>query len=98
MNYPRVTIQYREAKQPYAWKTCFEGRALYHDDKIILVRGAGSHSIFTGNGYYRSVGFNPKHPAYLARPRRTKGYRVHPKSLERLKALKKRGASGKFKA
>jgi len=83
----RVTVQYRE---PHGWKTAFVGRVLYHDQNIILVRGAGSHSVFGGEGWYSSVGLKNDHPAKLRLPRRTKGYRLHPKSVERLKALRAR--------
>lgn len=79
-----VTIQYREARIPYNWKSAFTARVLFHDHKIILTRNPGEkggHSIFDADGSYRIL----SRPATVKISGRTKGWRVHPKSLERLR-------------
>lgn len=79
-----VTIQYQETRKPYRWVSAFRAKVLYHDEKVILVRGAGTHSLFSGKGGMRAAGYNLNHPAAKNIPDRYRGWRVHPKSVARL--------------
>lgn len=80
-----VTIQYQETRKPYRWVNAFRARVLFADRKTILVRGAGSESLFRGNGDMNMAGYHRDHPAAKKIPWRHGGWRIHPTSLARLK-------------
>jgi hypothetical protein len=86
-----VTVQYQENKKPHNWKTAFRARLLYADSKIILVRGAGSHSMFRANGLMSAFGCSWKTDSAFGRlheahSHRMKWLRIAPTSLEKIKA------------
>lgn len=80
-----VTVQYQETRKPYRWVSAFRARVLFADQKTILVRGAGTVSLFRGNGDMNFAGYNRKHPAAKRIPERLGRWRIHPKSVERLR-------------
>jgi len=86
----RVTIQYQEVRNPHRWKNAFTARVLFADRQIVLVRGAGSHSTFDPNGPFKSAGWRREHPAAKSIPKRHGTWRLHPKSVDRLKARSSR--------
>lgn len=81
----RVTLQVRDTRKPYNWTTVFSARVLFADRRIILVRGAGTNSLFDADGQFQLAGWNPKHPAAKRVPKNHGAWRIHPKSLKRLK-------------
>ena len=84
-----VTVQYQSACKPYAWNTAFRAKVLYADSKIILLRGAGSHSVFAGDGFMRMMAWHGESKFGLSgasRPRAHKGFRIAPTSMKRIKA------------
>ena len=54
-----VLIQYQETRKPYRWVNAFRARVLFADRKTVLVRGAGSESLFRGDGSMNLAGYKP---------------------------------------
>ena len=85
-----VTVQYQERRKPYPWKTAFRAKVLYADNQVILVRGAGGHSLFRGNGigshgisWKTNSAFGKKVEAH---PRQFGWFRISPAGMEKIKA------------
>jgi len=77
----KVMIQFQESRKPHTWKNGFQGKVLYADRQIILVRACGSHSTFFANGDMRGVGYKSTHPHAKDIPAKHGRWRIHPDSL-----------------
>lgn len=83
----RVTVQFQRGyAKTSPWVDAYVARVLYADKEIILTRGAGAHQAWYNHGGYRCAAYSLKHPVAQKVPKKATGWRLHPSSLERIKA------------
>lgn len=83
----RVTIQFQKGyRRDSPWVNAYLSVLLYADRGIILTRGAGAHQTWYGDGRMWCAAYSRRHPASHKFPKKATGWRIHPSSLERIKA------------